>query len=159
MFCPNCGLEGQQAGGYCRRCGAVQPDQSTGIGPRRLSRMTRPQKIARMRLLGVISGAMSLVSAIIIVTILAQAPGAYRFEMSIAALLSVLVTIYQVIMFSLGRKIFNPQIEAAHTTAPPVLNERTTNVLDLPPADTAEFAVPSVTEETTRHLDPVERKR
>jgi hypothetical protein len=26
MYCPNCGLENQEAGTYCRRCGTIIPD-------------------------------------------------------------------------------------------------------------------------------------
>jgi hypothetical protein len=34
-----------------------------------------------------------------------------------------------------------------------------TDVLQMPPAKTSDFAVPTVTEDTTRRLDPTERGR
>ena len=140
----------------------MQPDLSAVLGPKLIGRMTRAQQIARMRILGVVSGGLSAVAAfIIILSIILEGGRPDTFPLMVAGLMCVLVTIYQAINFYLGRKIFRPP------TAEPTLEPATapepmyhpTDVLQMPPAKTSDFAVPTVTEDTTRRLDPTERGR
>ena len=126
--------------------------------------MTRAQQIARMRILGVVSGGLTAVAAfIIILSIILEGGRPDTFRLMVAGLMCVLVTVYQAINFYLGRKIFrpptaNPTLEpAAAPSAESVYHP--TDVLQMPPAKTSDFAVPTVTEDTTRRLDPTERGR
>lgn len=164
MFCPSCGLESQTAGTYCRRCGATQPDPAAA-GAIAVRQMTRMQKIRKMKTLGVASGAFSLVAAAILIWTIFQPDVMYRPILTIAAICSLLIAISQAINFFLGREIFEPPSSRAQTpllTKEGWLSEAKTGWFSPPglaPQDTTDLSVPSVTEGTTRTLQPVERQR
>jgi hypothetical protein len=164
MFCPNCGLENQQAGAYCRRCGAIKPDPVSGgaVGPVAIGTGHHKQKFKKTQTAGVASGAFSLVSAVIILWTLSRPDVQYGRILAIAALCSLLVAAYQAFNFYLGRDIFDLPATRAHSDdgqpddqiyTPPM------SVLEPASFNTADLSISSVTEHTKRTLEPIEQQR
>ena len=156
MFCPPCGVEGQ-AETYCRQCGTWLPDLSPASqrrGPFR--KMTRDERILKMRILGLIGGGLSIGTAAIIFSFLFT--GANRQLLFLAAFASLIVAAYQAVNFYLGYRVFKrPTVSDEAATEqnhiagkpPPVLSR----------ANDEAFTAPgSVTEGTTQRLDPVRRE-
>lgn len=144
MFCPNCGLENQQAGAYCRRCGAIQP------GP-----------AGKIRIAGVTSGALALVSALILIWALMQPDTRYEAILTIAALCSLLVAAWQAYNVYLGYKISEPRPAPARDDGQPDyrINTPLVSALEQASFNTADLPISSITEHTTRTLEPVERRQ
>jgi len=120
------------------------------------------QKIKKMRSLGMASGALSLVSALIIVWTLFQPDVMYAVILAIAAFCSLLVAIYQAFNFYLGRDIVEPRTTRALGDDPQPddrIYTRPASVLNQATHDTADLSIQTVTEHTTRTLEPVERER
>jgi len=142
----------------------MQPDPvGTGAaGPLAISQLTRMQKIKKMRSLGMASGVFSLLSAVILILTLFKPDVMYAGALAVAAICSLLVAIYQGFNSYLGRDIFEPPATRSlgddaqpdhRIYTPPA------SVLNRALYDTADLSIPTVTEGTTRTLEPVERQR
>jgi hypothetical protein len=162
MFCPKCGSADQTPESYCKRCGEWLPNvgaSARGLGIMR--NRSREQKVRKMRILELVSAGLSITSVALIIAFLTGS-GA-RQLLNLAVLCGILVTLYQIFNFYLGTSIERKkQARDTHTTNPPdpqpSIAEPTAP--SLPQADTMRFSdVSSVTEGTTRHLDPQLRDR
>ena len=160
MFCPRCGSDGQLPESYCKRCGEWLPNiDASGIGIGIMRNKSPEQKVQRMRILELISAGLSITSFALIVLFLSGR--ADRGLLNLAALCAILVTFYQILNFYLGYTVERRKRRSLHATSepvPPSIADR--HAPELNPADTAPFSdVQSVTENTTRHLDPQLRDR
>jgi hypothetical protein len=156
MFCPNCGAEGQSAESYCRICGEWLPDIQALAKPKLFGKLSREQKIGKMRVLEMVSAGLSLTSAAIIISILA---GGDKKILFLAAFCSILVFVYQLINFYLGYKIHSKpdQKRSENNEQLGAISEKKLGALKA--ADTSDFVQrASVTENTTKDLEPQVRK-
>ena len=158
MFCPNCGAEGQTAESYCRFCGEWLPDIDALADRRLFGKLSREQKINKMRVLQVVSAGLSVTSAAIILSVLAGGDVKILF---LAALCSIVVAAYQIVNLYLGYKVHQRtdqrRTDNAESRAATIA-EKPLNTLNA--ADTTDFVnVSSVTENTTKNLEPVTREK
>ena len=103
MFCPKCGAGAQSVESYCTRCGEWLPDMGALARRHLFSRLTRGEKIAKMRVLEMVSAGLSLTSAVIIIDILAGSGDPQM--LTLVAFCCVLVAVYQAVNIYLGYKV------------------------------------------------------
>jgi len=160
MYCPKCGTNDQLAESYCRHCGEWLPDLNALARRKLFGKLTREQKIEKIRILEAVSAGLSLTAAAIILSILA---GGDRQMLFLAALCCVLVAVYQAINFYLGYKL-QQRIKHSSTESTndgidsrEVIAETRVNALGASNPD--QFIGPQgVTENTTELLDPVPQR-
>ncbi len=152
MFCADCGLEKQQAGAYCRRCGSLQPYPMRAVD--------ELQRTKSERTAGAAIGAISLVSAVMLIWTLRQPDARYEWILAVAMVSSLLVAAYHAYNLYLGYNAPRPNsapdrddAKSADTIYTPPIS-----ALDQGSFDTADLPISSVTEHTTRTLEPVERQ-
>lgn len=152
MFCPKCGADGQRAEAYCKRCGEWLPDIDTLAQPGLFRKLTREEKIRKMRLLEVISAGLSLTSAGVIFSVLTGNNDTNFLFLSLICCL--LVAAYQMVNFYLGYKlqqrIADNRAESRNATEAKA--ENTTRMLDENFTNGR-----SVADHTTELLEPVRR--
>ena len=153
IFCPECGTAGQTPESYCRSCGVWLPHLGSPGKLIRSPAASREDKLVRIRTLEIISAGLSITAGAIVFTYLFT--GADRGLLFLAAAVSFVVAIYQIANMVLGHGVAKslpvpPEIQRQIDPAPD---------LKLPAQRTNELAAPaSVTEHTTRQLDPVSNK-
>jgi hypothetical protein len=157
IFCPKCGADSQNVESYCKRCGEWLPDIDALIHRKLFRKLTREQKIEKIRILEAVSAGLSLTSAAIIISILA---GGDRQILFLAAFCCILVAVYQMINIYLGYKLQH-RIVRSHTAS---TGEMESNDEKRAPALGASAATQvansqSVTENTTELLEPVHTPR
>lgn len=156
MFCPKCGAEGQSAESYCKRCGEWLPDLEAIRSPGLFRKRTREEKIRKMRILEVVSAALSLTAVAIITSVLAA--GGDVQLLFLAAFCCIVVALYQIVNFYLGYKL-QSRIDRSRTTTSDKI-EAAEDFGRLNAADTAAFVNrASVVENTTELLEPLSRER
>ncbi len=156
MFCPKCGADGQRAEAYCKRCGQWLPDIDALAQPTLFRKLTREEKIRKMRLLEVISAGLSLTSVGVILSVLAGHNDTNFLFLSVICCL--LVAAYQMVNFYLGYKLQQRIADnrAEGRSAIEAKAENPKKMLD--EAEPNHFTnVRSVVEHTTELLDPVPR--
>ena len=156
MFCPKCGAAGQTAESYCKRCGEWLPDIGALARPKLFRKLSRDEKIAKMRVLEMVSVGLSVTSAAVILSVLA---GGNDIQILFLALLCcVLVTVYQIVNFYLGyklqRKIERSRAEGIDEIEAPA--EKRVEALGSAAA-TPFVGRGSVVENTTELLEPIPR--
>jgi hypothetical protein len=141
---------------YCKRCGEWLPDIDALSRPGLLRKLTREEKIRKMRLLEMISAGLSLISVAVILTVLAgQNDKQFLF---LAVICCSLVAIYQMVNFYLGYKLKPKTTENRAEKANPIDAKTTGDARMLGEADKNQFVeMPSVVENTTELLDAVPR--
>jgi membrane protein implicated in regulation of membrane protease activity len=156
MFCPKCGADAQSAESYCKRCGEWLPDIEALVRPRLFRKRTREDKITKMRVLEAVSAGLSLISAAIIISILAGAGDTQL--LFLATFCCLLVAAYQVVNFYLGYKLQQRVDQSrADVTAEIEGAEKEVRVLSSAAA-TPFVAGHSVIENTTELLEPIPRE-
>lgn len=155
MFCSKCGLENQQAGVYCRQCGTMQPGPTAVAGP------NASREIKKTRIASVTIGAFSLVSAVILIWTLLQPDARYEGRLAVAAAFSLLVAAYQAYTLYLGLNISEARSAPVRDDARPddLIYSQPRPAIGQASFQTADLPISSVTEHTTRTLEPVERQR
>lgn len=152
MFCPNCGADSQSAESYCRNCGKWLPDIDA-LGKRRLfGKLTREQKVRKIRILEAVSAGLSLTSAAIIMSVLTGGDVKLLF---LAAFCCTIVAVYQGVNFYLGYKLQQKAVQSRveNTDETEQIAEKKINILNA--ADTTQFVnQQSVIENTTELLEP-----
>lgn len=157
MFCPKCGAKDQSAESYCKRCGEWLPDVDAMVGPSLFRTRTREEKIRKMRVLEAVSAGLSLMTAAIIISVLAG--GADPQLLFLAALCCLFVAAYQVINFYLGHKL-QERIAQSRSNRTNSLIAGEERVAKLNPVDTSSFVNrASVVENTTENLAAVRHKK
>lgn len=152
MFCPNCGADNQSVESYCRSCGKWLPDIDALTNRKLFGKLTREQKIEKIRILEAISAGLSLTSTAIIISILAGGDVKMLF---LAAFCCIVVAIYQVINFYLGYKLQQKTIQnrAENIDETEQIAGKRVNTLNA--ADTTQFInQQSIIENTTELLEP-----
>ena len=155
IFCPECGTVGQTPESYCRSCGVWLPPLGSGGKLSISPAASREDKLVRIRTLEMISAGLSLTAGAIVFTYLFT--GADRGLLFLAAAVSIVVAIYQIANMVLGHGVAKslpiaPDDQHRHVAPAPDLK--------LPAKQNDELAAPaSVTEHTTRQLDPVRIKK
>ena len=157
MFCPKCGADAQNVESYCKRCGDWLPDLENLAKSRLFRKSSRPEKIRKIRIMEALSAGFSLTSAAIIISILAGRSN--RQILVVAALLNLLVMVYQIINFYLGYKI---QQKKSHSRSEGIEKFETQTEKEVRMLDSASATQflnnPSVTENTTELLEPIPRR-
>ncbi|HWN11140.1 MAG TPA: hypothetical protein VNO50_18015 [Pyrinomonadaceae bacterium] len=156
MFCPKCGADGQTAEAYCRSCGEWLPDIDALARPRLFRKLSRDEKIAKRRVLEMVSAGLSVTSAAVILSVLA---GGNDLQILFLALICcVLVAVYQIVNFYLGHKI-QRTIERSRAEVVHEIEEvADKRVETLGSADAISFVGRgSVVENTTELLEPIPR--
>jgi hypothetical protein len=157
MFCPKCGADAQSAESYCKRCGEWLPDIDALVRPRLFRKRTRADKIRKMRVLEAVSAGLSLVSAAIIISILAG--GGDTQLLFLATFCCLLVAAYQVVNFYLGYKLQQRVDQSRADVTDEIAAEAEKGVRVLrSAAATPLVAGNSVIENTTELLEPIPRE-
>jgi hypothetical protein len=141
---------------YCKRCGEWLPDIDALTRPGLLRRLTREEKIRKMRLLEMISAGLSLISVAVILTVLAGQND--KQFLSLAVICCTLVAVYQMVNFYLGYKL-KPKVTKEKEEKRAAIDAKAEGeVRMLGEADKNHFVeIPSVVEHTTKQLDAVPR--
>ena len=154
MFCPKCGADSQSPESYCRSCGEWLPDITAFANRKLFGKLSREQKIEKIRILEAVSAGLSLTSAAIIISILA---GGDKQILFLAAFCCILVAVYQMVNFYLGYKL---QQKAGQSRTEKIdeiqsiVTGKRVNVLNA--SETTQFVdPPNVTENTTELLEPI----
>jgi hypothetical protein len=156
MFCPKCGADGQSADSYCKRCGEWLPDLDAIGRPGFFRKRTREEKIRKMRVLEMVSAALSLTAGAIIISVLAG--GADTQQLHLALLCCIVVAGYQIINFYLGHKL-QQRIDRSRSRRPDEIEQAEEPFRVLNAADTTPFINrASVVENTTELLEPLPRE-
>lgn len=159
MFCPKCGADNQSAESYCRNCGKWLPDIDALAKRKLFGKLTRQQKIEKIRILEAVSVGLSLTSSAIIISVLAG--GGNIQLLFLAAFCGILVAVYQGVNIYLGYKLQQKTVQSRteNTDKNEQIAGKKINALNA--ADTTRFVDrQSVTENSTELLEPefVERK-
>ena len=156
IYCQKCGAAGQSVEAYCKRCGEWLPDMDALARPGLLRKLTREEKIRKMRHLEIISAGLSLISVAVILTVLAgQNDKQFLF---LAVICCSLVAIYQMVNFYLGYKLRSKAAENRAEKGNPIDAKTTDDMRRLGEVDKNQFVeIPSVVENTTELLDAVPR--
>jgi hypothetical protein len=154
IYCPKCGAGDQSVEAYCKRCGEWLPDIDALTRPGLLRKLTREEKIRKMRILEVISAGLSLISVAVILTVLTG--GNDKQFLFLAVICCSLVAVYQMINFYLGYKL-QPRETESRADKRDVIDATTEGeVRMLGEADKNQIVeIPSVIEHTTELLDAV----
>ena len=156
MFCPKCGADAQSAESYCKRCGEWLPDIDALVRPRLFRKRTREDKIRKMRVLEAVSAGLSLISAAIIISILAGAGDTQL--LFLATFCCLLVAAYQVVNFYLGYKL-QQRVDQSRADGTAEIEAAEKGVRVLSSAAATPFgAGHSVIENTTELLEPIPRE-
>jgi membrane protein implicated in regulation of membrane protease activity len=156
MFCPKCGADAQSAESYCKRCGEWLPDIEALVRPRLFRKRTREDKIRKMRVLEAVSAGLSLISAAIIISILAGAGDTQL--LFLATFCCLLVAAYQVVNFYLGYKL-QQRVDQSRADGTAEIEGAEKEVRVLSSAAATPFvAGHSVIENTTELLEPIPRE-
>ena len=156
MFCPKCGADGQSTESYCKRCGEWLPDLDAVRRPGLFRKRTREEKIRKMRLLEVVSAALSLSAGAIITSVLVA--GTDIELLYLAVLCCLVVAVYQLVNFYLGYKL-QQRIDQSRSGSPDEIQAAEQEIGRLNAAGTTKFVNRgSVVENTTELLEPVPRK-
>jgi len=157
MYCPKCGADHQTPDSYCRQCGEWLPDLNALAKRRLFGKLTREQKIEKIRTLEIISAGLSITALAIIISVLA---GGDRQMLFLAAVCCLCVTTYQIVNMYLGYKLQKMKRSRANETE---VIEGSGVIADSQPALNApvdQFISPAgVTENTTDLLEPVPVER
>jgi len=165
MYCPGCGKGDQTPDSYCRSCGSFLPDPVKGTSLiSRLFGITAPERRVKFTL--TVDLVTAIVSALLIFFLMGYFDATYQRTgiptPPIVYLVYVFrggVSVWQLLSFTV-LTAYKKKL-AAHKRQPPEnevseVNDEHTQKL-LPSADS--FGGTSVTERTTRTLDPVRRKQ
>ena len=156
MFCPGCGADNQRVESYCKRCGEWLPDIDALVHRRLFRKLTRDEKIEKIRVLEAVSAGLSLTATAIIISILMGSGDTQM--LFLAAFCCILVAVYQTINFYLGYKL-QQNIDRTRAESTDQIEAKAGHrVKALSAADEAQLVDrPSVTENTTELLEPVPR--
>ncbi len=160
MFCQKCGAADQSVDSYCKRCGEWLADPSQ-LRRRRghLGARTPEERNRKMRILEAISALFSLGALVVIIGVLSGKLD--KAVLVVAADLCIVIGIFQVVNFLIGRTLQNRLKRARadeHEAA--ALPKPEENAPQLNPADYSSFVPPaSVTENTTEFLETVPRRQ
>ena len=153
MFCPNCGVEGQNVESYCRFCGEWLPDINALAKRKLFGKLTREQKIGKMRVLETVSAGLSMTSAAIIISVLAGGDIKILF---LAAFCCLIVAVYQAVNFYFGYKLHKKADQKLTEDEIKTIAEKRINALNA--GEKTEFVNrQSVTENTTELLKSISR--
>lgn len=156
MYCPKCGADAQSAESYCKRCGEWLPDIDALVSPGLFRMPTREDKIRKMRVLEAVSAGLSLISAAIIISILAG--GGDTQLLFLATFCCLLVAAYQVVNFYLGYKL-QQRVDQSRAGTDVIGAEAEKGVRVLRSGDATPFVGGhSVIENTTELLEPIPRE-
>ena len=152
MFCSACGNANQRVGAFCNRCGARQ----TEIGADE-KRESTPND--RLKITTTFSLANSLMAATAAILLYGFNLGEHtRWSIYAAAAICTVIAAHQAVSFynnlQLRQRLKQAREHSAATDA--LMAAPSANAL--PPADTSEMIRPSVTEQTTRRLEPAPRR-
>jgi hypothetical protein len=168
MFCPNCGNGEQTPDSYCRSCGSFLPDPSKGASLiSRLFGVTDPERQLKFTL--TVDLVTAIVSALLIFFLMGYfdatrkrtgiptPPVVYLVYVFLGA-----VAVWQLLSFTVvttfRKKLLATKKSVAAAEETGELKGGNTQ-RNLPPATASDFVNNSITEQTTRRLDPVKRKR
>jgi hypothetical protein len=156
MFCPKCGADAQRVESYCKRCGEWLPDIDALAQPRLFRKLTREEKIGKMRLLEAISAGLSLISATVILSVLTGHNDTNLLFLSVICCL--VVSVYQMVNFYIGYKL-QQRIDYNRAEGRKAIEAKAENSdRKLEEADTNQFpGVGAIVEHTTDILEPVPR--
>jgi len=156
MFCPKCGADEQSAESYCKRCGEWLPDLDALTRPGLFRKLTRQERIGKMRRLEAISAGLSFIALFVIMTVLTG--GNDKQFLFLAAICCFLVAIYQLINLYFGYQL-EKRGAPRHTEEKPAIKANPAKSLQA--AGEAQSnrltGVSSVVENTTELLEPVPR--
>lgn len=154
MFCPSCGADSQRANSYCKRCGEWLPDINartrSGFGGQ-----TPQQNIFTNLFMSAISTLAALLSAIALyATYLGS--GDARWSVYLAAAFCLCIAGWQTSSFFITLKLRRRLKKGREETTEVEQLQKQRSPSALNPGDpNALIEMPSVTENTTRVLDPV----
>lgn len=158
MFCPKCGKADQTLNTYCRQCGEFLPDHSVKKRGFTMGGDTPEQQIRVNLILNFLSGAVSLILAILLYATFWNQPGTSQVIYLTAAFLLAMCG-WQFSTFRVGLKL--RKTFAARKNTGEVETIKPFGENDLPSAKTAPLlneadmtnvVSASVTENTTKHL-------
>ena len=155
MFCPKCGKADQQENSYCRGCGEFLPDLSKK-NKLAFGGNTPEEQIQTNLFLNFLTALVSLVLTVLLYLIFKNRethPIIYVVEAFLLAM-----TLWQISTFYVGLKLkknFQKRRESAvvSTENPPIQIAAAGTKELLPEADFQNAVPPSITEDTTRHLE------
>jgi len=153
MFCPNCGKGDQQPAGYCRQCGALQPDLSRPYYFPHLSQSSvRTNTIAS----GVASLASFVVAFVLYTVVLGIGGGMVIHSLAWASILIGLWCAFAAWKSFQLEKDFSVGSKKLSAHASELSSPVTDKLLDEPGFE--QFIPPSVTDSTTKHLTKARKK-
>jgi hypothetical protein len=154
MFCSACGNAGQKLGSYCTRCGARQAE--SGVDEKR--EVTPNERLRNNTIFSVGNSLMSAFAAILLYYI--HWGQAAHWSIYVAAAICTIIACHQAVVlyntWQLRQRLRQARANAAVTDALPAAP----TAAALPPADASDWVKPpaSVTEHTTRQLEPAPRR-
>jgi hypothetical protein len=157
MFCPHCGAEDQHPEAYCKRCGEWLADTSSKqsridvIGGR-----TPEKKLRGLTNNGVASAALALFAAIVVLTSLDKIGGSLILFVPLAC---IFVVVLQAVNVMVTRKLQNDLRRSRSDPDKFITMETKQDRPALNEPNPEQFVdVQSVTENTTRTLEPVAKE-
>ena len=156
MFCPNCGADNQTAKAYCKRCGEWLPEfkrRSSGA----FGGDTPQQNVFTNLFMSALSTVVALFLAIALYATYLGTNEA-KWSIYLAAAFCLCIAGWQASSFVVGLKLRSRLNRARESVEPASQLEEVRDATALPPADMSNFVrAPSVTENTTELLQPVDR--
>lgn len=155
MFCPKCGKSDQTPNSYCRSCGEFLNDQNK-LATFNFGGNTPQQNVNVINFLSIFAALFSLFAAFWMYISKFDLPVALFFGAAVLLCNAVWHFSNFIIGTKLKKRLNNARKELTekNKTIQPVNDTQEL----LPEADTSPFISPSVTENTTKHLDKIPRK-
>ena len=152
IYCPQCGADSQNVESYCRRCGRWLPDIDALTRPKLFRKLSREEKIKKMRLLEIISAGLSFVSVVVMLSVLfGNNDKKFLF---LGVICCLLVALYQLVNFYIGSKL-GPKSTEERAEEIKAINAKPEPDVAMPKQiDGNQFIeIPSAAEHTTELLD------
>jgi hypothetical protein len=161
MFCPSCGKGEQTPDSYCRNCGdfLIGATDNTSLMNRVLG-ISHPDKQIKFAL--TIDLVTAIVSGLLLFMLMGYFDGAYKATgipapriVYLVYIFLGLVSLWQLLSFTVGatyRKKLNDRKKSALSNNPAARSS-------LPPADETNVVKTSITEQTTRNLENIPRRK
>ena len=157
MFCPTCGAESQSTNAYCKRCGEWLPDVKTRRAA--FGGKTPQQNVFIGLFMSASSVVFALISAIALYATYLGTPEE-KWSVNLAATFCICIAVWQTASFMAGLRLHKRLKKGREKLSPASELDAQRTSPALSSGDKTDFVIStSVTEETTRALEPARSQR